>query len=407
AESTSERSSIAEPRYLRNFDLIEQVDQDTFNSSSLVTVQKTTLKRIEFLYKDLDKNSFWNKPGAPNSLVVKFTPVNPGFCGLFVNNNLFYDVYLMARRTRHHYSLESFAPVVQLTKDSFEDFEAFDDHFRYLWSLDVTMDCQDATRFDPRRPRSLARVNAPQNVSFQFKAGRILGRNRTLDQGLADKWMSQARRILNKFCTDLSVTPELETVFVTCSWKRTADENYEPNFVAKAISRWLSDDFTFRKPPALSVQILEAIQSEFFTQQLYRSLSNCTIGLVVLSCDIEAESGEFYSRPNIYHELGFLMNRLGKERIIVLKEKGVQVPSNISNVVYIEYEPEKVALAYHRIVDALARIFPISRPAVRDSFVQHQDRVIDLAADGVLNTKEKNAAVKRLKKFVDEKLPSL
>jgi predicted nucleotide-binding protein len=55
--------------------------------------------------------------------------------------------------------------------------------------------------------------------------------------------------------------------------------------------------------------------------------------------DSAPESYEFRSRQNVIFELGFFIAKLGRERVFLLYEKGVERPSDIAGVVYAEIDP--------------------------------------------------------------------
>lgn len=120
AEYTSDRSSIDETAFSRKFHLTEPIDLDLFKASRLVTNQMASLIRIQSLMDDLQKKEgwdgfTWNNYEYRNKITLRFTPINPSFCCLFINNTAYYDVYLMAKKDRYHNSLDPFAPICSIT----------------------------------------------------------------------------------------------------------------------------------------------------------------------------------------------------------------------------------------------------------------------------------------------------
>lgn len=47
-------------------------------------------------------------------------------------------------------------------------------------------------------------------------------------------------------------------------------------------------------------------------------------------------------RPNVYHEIGYCQGRLGREKIILLHEKGAIIPSNLSGIVRFDFNDSHV-----------------------------------------------------------------
>lgn len=81
-------------------------------------------------------------------------------------------------------------------------------------------------------------------------------------------------------------------------------------------------------------------------QKVAETMRECGAAILVFTADKEYFDGERNSiwRPseNVSHELGAASVLYG-ERIVVFKEKGVDLPSNFSSVGYIEFEKDKLS----------------------------------------------------------------
>ena len=64
---------------------------------------------------------------------------------------------------------------------------------------------------------------------------------------------------------------------------------------------------------------------------------DCNFALILLTGDDATESGGLRARQNVIHELGYFHGVLGRKRVLLLKEKGVEVFSNISGLIYKEF----------------------------------------------------------------------
>ena len=351
AESTRNRSSMDEPIYARSLNMVEAVDQRTFLSSHLVRSQTTALNQLQ----EWVDNYGWSRTTA-NKFMVRFMPTSPNFCLLFVNDTVFADSYLLAKRRRSQTRCELLAPLVEVgCGDDPETFAAIDDHFRYLWDLDLTLYCGDATRYEPGVPGTLSRVKPTDAIVFDSKGEAISEKVPDLSDEDVGKWKFRVRKVLRKFCTLPAPTPGNETVFITCSWETQAGQA-TPNRYAKELSSSLERDFGRRRDVSLlSVFVMEGVAGEFFSQQLYARLEESTLGLVLLTADIAGKDEKFYSRPNVYHELGYLMKHLGPDRVAIVCENGVTVPSNIGDVIRIDFEKDKLILAYNKIAKWVLR----------------------------------------------------
>jgi predicted nucleotide-binding protein with TIR-like domain len=351
AESTVNRSSMEEPIYCRNFDIVESVDHQAFLQSHFVLTQTQMLEQLQ----EWADKAGWDQK-ALNRIYVRFVPASPNFCVLVVNDTAFIDPYLLAKFRRAQRECASLGPLVQIEKEEDEEhFAAIDDHFRYLWDLDLSIHCQDGTYYKQDKSKSLSRVKPPAMISFDNKAISIKEKNPTLSDEYIAKWKSRMQRMLSRFCMEPAPTPGVETLFITCSWK-SEDGQATPNNYAIDLSNCLEEDFGRRSKKALlSVFIMEGVAGDFFTQQLYARLDESTLGLVLLTADIIAKDGKYYSKPNVYHELGYLMKQLGPKRVAVVCEGGVTVPSNIHDVIRIDYEKGKLLLAYSKIAGWVLR----------------------------------------------------
>jgi len=72
--------------------------------------------------------------------------------------------------------------------------------------------------------------------------------------------------------------------------------------------------------------------------------SEVTFAVVLLTPDDEGRQAgtnelQLRARQNVILELGFFVGFLGRERVCALKSPGVEVPSDLAGVVYIEFAP--------------------------------------------------------------------
>ena len=400
SESSSERSSVKEPIYNRGFKIVEQVDQSIFGSSSFISTQSNILSIIQSFADELQEKHNWNERDSPNSIRVRFTPISPGMCCLFINNKLFFDVYLYAKETRYHTTSILCSPVVEISFKEKYTFKAYEDHFRYLWDLDVTLDCQDATKYAKNRPRSLSKIIPPQQIDYESKAKKILENDSKLTTSEAIKWKNSARRILNRYTADLSPNPASESIFVTCSWTKGEDGTSAPNKYAEYLAATLQKDFTTSmNTPLISVRIMQAVPAEFLSAQLYINLEDSTLAIILLTKDIQSTDGNYYSKPNVYHELGYLMKHLGRDKITILSEKGVIIPSNIQDIPRFEFETDKIELIYLDLIKQLENITYFDKYILESVSHSHTNRLFKCFKKGTIAKKEFEYAKNRIQRW--------
>ena len=338
AEHAVKRASITEREFSRGVSLNNiQIDDEIFLGSAYVTNQKRMLVQIQELLDTLPI-TLWNNKDALNSFTIRFSPIQTYMRCLIINNDLFYDVYTLAKEKSKENRCKQFCPIVHLTHQADNStFLAFEDHFRYIWDLDVTMDCEDATDYKRGKSESLSKIKSPSKVKYTAKLQRLQTQLPDVPKKDFKVWQSRITDIMKRFCSNLSPTPASETIFISCSW-----EKKEPKKSARELYSALYDDLCENiETPISSVIILQAALSESLAHELYRNMEDATIGIIILTRDIESKEGRFFSKPNVYHELGYMMKHLTREKMMILAEEGVEIPSNIHDIIRLPFETDK------------------------------------------------------------------
>jgi hypothetical protein len=391
AESSSHRASVDSPGFLRDFSIVDQVDEATFHASASIKNQRNCLKYLQEIMSD----PYWEDE-SPNSVSIRFTPVNVNFSLLTINNSVFYSPYILSKIKRLKNELALMAPVVQIDHHTDNNsFDQFVDHFRYLWDLDTTMFCKDATTFDSKVSDSLSKILPPSRVSFDAKASKIekLVKEQTsqsISVNEIHNWKLCLQHILLKYSTDTSPSPNVESLFIACSWKIGNDGKSVPNKYAKYLVQWLESDFWPKHSnPILSVHLLEAASGDSLAQQVYSRLREATLGIVILSKDIKATDGSYFTKLNVLHELGYLMRHLDTRRLVVLCEDNVTVPTNINDKVFIDFQTDKLSLCYREVVLWLNEVSSLTCFAnISEALMYHRERLRDFIVDGTLAQSE-------------------
>lgn len=88
-------------------------------------------------------------------------------------------------------------------------------------------------------------------------------------------------------------------------------------------------------------------------EKLERYGRECDFALIVLTADDQTVSGGARARQNVTHELGFFHGILGRDRVLLLKQSGVELFSNISGLIYKEFERDSIESVFEAIRIAL------------------------------------------------------
>jgi len=84
-------------------------------------------------------------------------------------------------------------------------------------------------------------------------------------------------------------------------------------------------------------------------EKLERYGKACDYALIVLTADDETVDGGTRARQNVIHELGFFHGVLGRCRVLLLKQSGVDLFSNISGLIYKEFSDQSVESVFEDI----------------------------------------------------------
>jgi len=80
-------------------------------------------------------------------------------------------------------------------------------------------------------------------------------------------------------------------------------------------------------------------------QKLNEEANKCNTAIILMTGDDALENGEIRARENVLHEIGFFQGKLGLEKVVLLHEEGVNIPSNIHGLVYISFPKDTAEAA--------------------------------------------------------------
>ena len=73
-------------------------------------------------------------------------------------------------------------------------------------------------------------------------------------------------------------------------------------------------------------------------EKLEAASEKCNKAIILLTKDDEMANGTMRGRQNVIHEIGFFQGKYGRKNVILLCEEGVELFSNISGIVYIQFD---------------------------------------------------------------------
>lgn len=389
AEKTSKRATIKDTTFSPDFDLEDELTDEEFFSSAAYNNQTKSLEQIQKLadsYKLFDNHSL-------NTIQVRFTPISLNLCSLVINDTSLSDPYLYAREDIAIESLANLYPVIALTNnDNNLQFASVLDNFRYLWNHQTTLYCKDATHYVINEKESLKKIRKPFDLTFESKAKRLKDLEKVLvhkeEDWTAERKIKQWRFLLKQMVMHstkiFQESPTSESIFLACSWRPDITGEKKPNKYALELESFLKEDFD----SAIDIKLVITGPGEGLFDKIYTYLRQSTLGIIIITKDIEANDGAYYSKPNIYYEHGFLVSHLDARRtsrVIALVKNGSTPATNADDRGYVNFEPDRLALRYGKIIGWLKeRCETVGKEQIEHAITNHKRRLNQMVIDGII-----------------------
>lgn len=90
----------------------------------------------------------------------------------------------------------------------------------------------------------------------------------------------------------------------------------------------------------------EPFQGRTILQKLDDESRKCGYAVIVMTGDDRVGDDKVRARENVIHEIGFFQGRYGLDRVCLVYERGVNIPSNISGLGYVPFPKGEVRAAF-------------------------------------------------------------
>lgn len=104
---------------------------------------------------------------------------------------------------------------------------------------------------------------------------------------------------------------------------------------------------------------MEPHTSETIPQIIASLGADSNMAILVLSGEDKTDAGTFRARQNVIHELGKFQEKFGNKRTIILVEKDVEVPSNISGLIRLDYKRGHIDVTFGSIMATIRKEFKL------------------------------------------------
>jgi CheY-like chemotaxis protein len=88
-------------------------------------------------------------------------------------------------------------------------------------------------------------------------------------------------------------------------------------------------------------------------EKLERVSEMCCFAVVLMTKDDQQVDGGVRARQNVIHEIGFFQGKYGRKNVVLLAERGIELFTNISGIIRIEFEAEHFEECYEPLRNEL------------------------------------------------------
>lgn len=88
-------------------------------------------------------------------------------------------------------------------------------------------------------------------------------------------------------------------------------------------------------------------------EQVSHMVRTATVAVIIMNKTDEMADGTWRARQNVVHELGLSQALLGAPNVLILREEGVEMPSNLDGLTYIPYTSGSIYSTKAKVIAAL------------------------------------------------------
>ncbi len=85
-------------------------------------------------------------------------------------------------------------------------------------------------------------------------------------------------------------------------------------------------------------------------------LDNSSLAILVMTAEDETTEGKIRARQNVIHEAGLFQGRLGFDKVIILKQEGIEEFTNIAGLQYIPFSGENIEQCFYELQRKLKKM---------------------------------------------------
>lgn len=358
SEIWNERAYMGEADGRDETELAPALSVPMIENSALRRVQQDCLENLQYLRA-------FDIPGGPNKVEIRFAFISTLICGLRVNNLFFYDPYHYGRQRGENTCAYTSNPVVMINgSNQCDAYKAFCNHFRVIWECDSTLDYADVAE-TPEGTNTVI-IRRPVQLHTSNKVKRLKDLHSQSDQWEKER-NRQLYRLVNRHCPIIRPVNEPEFGFLAAAWETKRDGSTGPCVPALILEELFRDGFK-SLDRTVRVKVLQSELGASLNNSLFGLMDAATFGIILLTGEIEGK----FCKPNVYIELGYLLNKNEKRRTFIVVEDGMSFPSDLSDIIFTQFKrdnPQCIDEAKRicrNLLEAMERVGIISEDTLND-----------------------------------------
>jgi len=93
----------------------------------------------------------------------------------------------------------------------------------------------------------------------------------------------------------------------------------------------------------------ESRTSETIINILDDFLNKTSIAILIMTAEDDTADGKIRARQNVIHEAGLFQGRLGFDKVVILKQEGIEEFSNIAGLQYIPFSKDNIEQSFYEL----------------------------------------------------------
>jgi hypothetical protein len=208
-----------------------------------------------------------------------------------------------------------------------------------MWECDSTLDYDDVVEREPRTITVM--IRKPESLKTSHKTRRLKSlpiKSPDLQKIEWDLREGKLYRLVNMLCPIVPSVDAEEIGFLAAAWEKKDGGTEGPCEPASMLENLFKAGFeSLPNPGRVHVKVLQSQVGSSLTKSLFDLMDVSTFSIIMLTKEIEDK----FCKPNVYLELGYLLNKNKKSHTFIVAEHGVIPPTDVQDITFIPFDRTK------------------------------------------------------------------